>query len=464
MKTLKDTFEEVIRFESGPNLDENFLMRSYISYVLGSLGVKMEIDYGGNLIATRGTLTDGEYYPGICCHIDTVHPIQYSGKRDYKVFNYIDKDQRNCYTASTGIGGDDKCGIAIALVLLSWFPKLKVFFFVGEESGCIGSDAVLLDHFDDVGYLIEPDRRGNNDLIYRYVGEDTMDKKFLKIAEKASKPFGYKKTSGSTTDVFHLQSRGVHLSAMNLSVGYYQPHTEGEYIIYEDFERSYKVVKNILQRAGYERYPFTRPEKKYTPGEYKSRGAYPFQGYGNYRGYSYPAGYSTYNNAYGWDENGDFDADEDTPKAAKEEISQKSIAESDSMEVVEVDDITMDDIENTTYFGYIGNHFIPLDTVTEWVQSQHNSDEILAYLVTEAAENEWNPFDIALQTYTEEIVIWLARKKQMSLDKYGNLLEDSTTGTTGTTGVPGKNGKQKVGNVIKLPDRAHPLLRIPEEE
>ena len=45
---------------------------------------------------------------------------------------------------------------------------MKVAFFVSEEIGCVGSRNADMGFFEDARFVIEPDRRGYEDLIQIY--------------------------------------------------------------------------------------------------------------------------------------------------------------------------------------------------------------------------------------------------------------------------------------------------------
>lgn len=45
------------------------------------------------------------------------------------------------------------------------FDTLKVVFFREEETGCRGSGAAYMPFFDNVRFVIQPDRKGDSDLI-----------------------------------------------------------------------------------------------------------------------------------------------------------------------------------------------------------------------------------------------------------------------------------------------------------
>jgi hypothetical protein len=61
-----------------------------------------------------------------------------------------------------------------------------------------------------------------------------------------SELFGYKEECGLITDVGELKERGLKVSAINLSCGYYEPHTDREFIIKEEVLNCLKFVEHII--------------------------------------------------------------------------------------------------------------------------------------------------------------------------------------------------------------------------
>ena len=190
------------------------------------------------LIANKGT----GIKPCFCSHIDTVHNIV----DNYKVIKeYHQKDV--IYSSPTGIGGDDKNGIILCLELLENLDNVQVCFFSGEEVGCVGSNKIDLKYFDDCSCLIGLDRKGNSDIISDYWYSSTISKDFEKVLNKTKIKHGYNFTEGFITDVFTLFNRDVGASCINLSCGYYQPHTKNEYISFNDICACYEFCVDIYQ-------------------------------------------------------------------------------------------------------------------------------------------------------------------------------------------------------------------------
>lgn len=176
-----------------------------------------------------------------------------------------------------GLGADDKNGIFICLECLRDFDFLKVALFVGEEVGCKGSGACDLTFFKDCRFIIEPDRKGFNDLITSMCCGDVCSEEFIKAIEPYNP--GYEEARGTVTDVGELVERGVGISCINISCGYYDAHTDHEYTVLDELEMTLEFVQDIIENVG-ETFPFEY--------DYKSYGYYDDYGY-NY-GYSYFGG------------------------------------------------------------------------------------------------------------------------------------------------------------------------------
>lgn len=234
----------------------------------------------GNVYIMRG---DAETYPCVVAHLDQV---QRNHSADFKavetediIFGYSPSNR--CHE---GLGADDKNGIWVALKCLEEFDVIKVAFFVGEEIGCIGSGRCDMTWFADCRYVIEPDRRGASDLITSISG-NICSKEFE--ADIHAEWFGYAPTSGLMTDVLELSERGVGLSCINLSCGYYNPHSDEEYTIKADLLNCLNFVRYIIGSLT-DVYPH-----KYECSYRSGYGYSYYGGYGNYQGSSYYKGLSS---------------------------------------------------------------------------------------------------------------------------------------------------------------------------
>ena len=144
-----------------------------------------------------------------------------------------------------GLGADDKNGVWIALRCLKKYKTLKVALFVEEETGCQGSNQADMDFFKDCRFVIQPDRRGYKDLITTIGWTDLCSEEFLKAI--GYEKFGYQETEGLFTDVLTLKERGLEVSCINLSCGYYEAHTDREFTVKKDLLNCLKLVEHIIE-------------------------------------------------------------------------------------------------------------------------------------------------------------------------------------------------------------------------
>lgn len=202
---------------------------------------KIECDKPGNLYITKGKSTT---FPCIVAHLDQVQErhskdfIAYEAEDIIIGFSPKRREQQ-------GLGADDKCGIWISLKCLQKFEALKLAFFVGEEVGCKGSGKANMAFFDDCRFVIEPDRRGQDDLITQISWTPLCSDDFLK--DIGFKKFGYKETEGMMTDIEALKDNGLMLSCINLSCGYYRPHTNEEFVYKPALLNCLAFVEHIIK-------------------------------------------------------------------------------------------------------------------------------------------------------------------------------------------------------------------------
>lgn len=248
-----------------------FRMFAYIIRELKKLNIEY-YTYNGCIYATKG---DADIYPCVVSHMDTVHdivesliPIEING--NITGFNDITMEQ-------TGIGGDDKVGIFVALECLSKFDNMKAAFFRDEEVGCSGSyDADEL-FFSDCSFILQCDRRGNADFITNASGIELSSKEFQSDVLPIIKQYGYNFNNGAMTDVMALKEIGIDISMANISCGYYNPHSPQEYVNIKDVNNVLNMVEEIIYTLGDIQYPHkNRKEHTYRKNKYKHTDIFDF--------------------------------------------------------------------------------------------------------------------------------------------------------------------------------------------
>jgi putative aminopeptidase FrvX len=272
-------FKSLLSIPSKTYMEEG--MVEYIMDVLETMeGVKSFRDEYNNVYAVKGELNEGEFYPMFIAHTDTVHNIvpeivvkeeQSTKPTTYgKTFDNTVHDILKAYTPEghpTGIGGDDKAGIFIALELLRVLPKVKIGLFVSEETGCHGSQKCDVDFLKDVGYAVQFDAPGDHLITRICWGIKLYDDngEFIKIAKSTFESWMDTVASEQThpyTDVSQIKQKGD-FSCINFSCGYYNMHSSQEFVVIKDVENAIFMAEDLVNKLGYKKY-----EYKYVPYKY----------------------------------------------------------------------------------------------------------------------------------------------------------------------------------------------------
>ncbi len=225
-----------------PSMKERKMRRFIKRYISDNVpDAVVEQDAGGNLLVTKGV---ADSYPCLCAHMDQVQHIH---PKDFvcidggdAIFGYSPGTKTQC-----GLGADDKNGIFIALTCLTEYDILKCAFFVGEEIGCVGSNAVDVSFFGDCRFCAQVDRRGNSDMVTNISGASICSEDFIRDAD--CEAWGYHISDGFMTDVEALRDNGVKASCINVSCGYYEPHTDHEFTVKSDVRKCYEFVCHLIE-------------------------------------------------------------------------------------------------------------------------------------------------------------------------------------------------------------------------
>ena len=196
-----------------PSGKEQKMVRFLCSYINGLPGeISLEKDSFGNLYVTKGS---GESYPCLVSHLDQVSHCRHS--KDFRaveakgiLFGYSPSKRR-----FENLGADDKNGIFICLECLRKYDVLKVVFFREEETGCRGSSRAYMSFFDDVRFVVQPDRKGNSDLITAISFTELCSGEFIR--EAAPEKWGYAENNGLMTDVLTLKEVQVTAAPLHMA-------------------------------------------------------------------------------------------------------------------------------------------------------------------------------------------------------------------------------------------------------
>ncbi len=261
----------------------------------------VEVEENGNVLVTKGKIRGKEKYPCVVCHTDTVHDIvnKYEVMQMNGHFFAMEGDTMK----QTGIGGDDKVGVFITLEMLMEKPKLKAVFFVQEEIGCIGSRNAPKKFFKNCGYILQCDRKENEDFVNEIGWKELFSEKFSKAIAKTLKKHGYKETNGGSTDVAEIKDK-VDICVANMSCGYYRPHSNTEVVHIYSVMKCCNMVSELIELLGKKLWKHKAKEKQTTVPKHKwenynrSNGKTVVKGFKNedyeYKGDSYDGYYGGY--------------------------------------------------------------------------------------------------------------------------------------------------------------------------
>lgn len=230
----------------------------------------------GNLYITKGV---SDTYPCVVAHLDQVQDKHSKDFRCYmsdgKVYGFSVEEMR-----MEGLGADDKNGIWVALKCLLKYDVLKVAFFCGEEIGCVGSEKANMQFFSDCRWVVQCDRKGGKDLITNASYVELCSEEFINAIHMEA--FGYEEEHGLMTDVMTLKEKGLAVSCVNMSCGYYRPHTDGEYTVVDELTNCLHFVQWMIENVTdvypheYLGYAYPKYDDDYWRGYY----GYGYDGYG----------------------------------------------------------------------------------------------------------------------------------------------------------------------------------------
>jgi len=228
-------------FETQSTSGNSSNMERTIMHLLDTMHIDYYMDMYGNIYGYSHKYFeyDDGFFPLLTAHLDTVHDI----KHNYKVVYDNDTVYAMAGNKQTGVGGDDKSGLLLILsALYNNDHAFKFVLFRDEEIGFLGSSEFDLDFAEDVSFIIGIDRKGNSDIMIgsypQTVGDDVLEH-LIEVDE-------YEVVDDDTfTDSVNI-GEVCGISAINISCGYYNPHTDFEYISIKDTRSAYKQLYIIL--------------------------------------------------------------------------------------------------------------------------------------------------------------------------------------------------------------------------
>ena len=249
------------------------LMRDFILNFAADNGIESKVDIKGNVYLIKGEekMTTGEFYPCVVSHIDTVHRHHHQLIENNERLAIVEDEEGKLKAyhpitgQQTGIGGDDKCGVFVCLSLFQELDVLKGAFFVEEEIGMLGSRVAEREFFNNVGYAIQFDAPSADWITEVCSGVKILDEGFKQKITPILAEGGYKKFSNDPfTDVNQLAQK-FDFNCLNLGCGYYQQHSDREYVVVDEVEKSLKMGYNLILFLRNEKYIHFEEEVDNTP-------------------------------------------------------------------------------------------------------------------------------------------------------------------------------------------------------
>ena len=220
---MKKSFEKICRM-SQSNL------KSYVER-------RLQHTHKEITVADGFVYAQGKFPVLLVAHLDTVHKA---------LPNFIlkakDKDGNTVVSSPNGIGGDDRCGVYMIFEVLEKF-NCSVLFCEDEEIGTVGAKKFTkhpLSKDLKFNYIIEFDRKGNNDAVFY----DCDNEEFTEFITKEF----FKEAYGSYSDISEVAPH-LGCAAVNLSCGYYNAHTTNEYVVVEEMEKVIEETCKLLERT-----------------------------------------------------------------------------------------------------------------------------------------------------------------------------------------------------------------------
>lgn len=220
-------------------------VREYLYPKLERLVDTVTIDSYGNLLGVKKVGNGDGAVVMLSAHMDTVYNVE----RDRKLIFTDDIIMSD----KGALGADDRAGITIILSVLEniedtgFNGTIKVAFSREEEIGCIGADKMNPEFYSDVDLAIVVDRRGNRDIVVNGAGMPfcTNDvKMFMNEVADSTHMKNWLCVMGGVSDAVVFAENGI--NSINVSAGYYNEHTDLEYVSVADMVDSISLIKQTL--------------------------------------------------------------------------------------------------------------------------------------------------------------------------------------------------------------------------
>lgn len=177
----------------------------------------------------------GDIPVGLVAHADTVF------SQPPKQFFY-DTD-KNVIWSPDGMGADDRAGIFAIMKIINSGQHPHIIITTDEECGAIGASKLVnkIKTFPaPLKFLIQLDRRGDKDAVFYNCNNEEF--------EQFITAFDFVSEWGTFSDISIL-APAWKIAAVNLSVGYYEEHSQAEHLYVNSLFDTIEKVQQILNTA-----------------------------------------------------------------------------------------------------------------------------------------------------------------------------------------------------------------------
>ena len=174
----------------------------------------------------------------LIAHADTFFDESYVARR---IRHTLKTENGIISGTDSAIGADDRAGVAILWLLRNSGHSLLITD--GEEQGLLGSGWLwgkhrdILERLNSHHFMVQLDRKNGHDFTCYRVGTPEF-KQFIQESTGFSEPL-----NAGNSDISVLCGS---IPGVNLSTGYYNPHTSEEYLVYSKWYHSLLTVARML--------------------------------------------------------------------------------------------------------------------------------------------------------------------------------------------------------------------------
>ena len=190
----------------------------------------------------------------LVAHLDTVFD---SRRARSPISEFYYDQEKSVLWSPDGMGADDRAGVFAILKILEKGYRPHIIFTQGEEQGCLGAKALVREFpkspWKKLNYILELDRRGEKDCVFYQCGND----EFVEYVES----YGFLENYGSFSDISQF-GPAWGCAAANLSIGYWDEHSELERLFLDETYATIDKVIDMLEDVQKDDRSFEYIEKK----------------------------------------------------------------------------------------------------------------------------------------------------------------------------------------------------------